>query len=51
MSNKVNILIVEDELLIAKNTAKKLQKFGYTVAKIVSTGRAAIDFVTHLNQI
>ena len=46
MNNKVNILIVEDELLIAKNTARKLQKFGYTVAKIVSTGRSAIDFVT-----
>ena len=47
MINSTEILIVEDELLIAKNTAKKLTKFGYNVAKIVSTGRAAIDFVTH----
>jgi diguanylate cyclase len=43
---KANILIVEDELLIAKNTAKKLHDFGYNVVKIVSTGQAAIDFVS-----
>jgi diguanylate cyclase len=43
---KANILIVEDELLIAKNTAKKLHSFGYNVVKIVSTGQAAIDFVS-----
>jgi diguanylate cyclase len=43
---KANILIVEDELLIAKNTAKKLHGFGYNVVKIVSTGQAAIDFVS-----
>ncbi|MEY2856593.1 MAG: hypothetical protein RLZZ74_903 [Cyanobacteriota bacterium] len=43
---KANILIVEDELLIAKNTAKKLDSFGYNVVKIVSTGQAAIDFVS-----
>ncbi|PSB05987.1 hypothetical protein C7B62_23970, partial [Pleurocapsa sp. CCALA 161] len=43
--SKANILIVEDELLIAKNTAKKLQNFGYNVLKIVSNGQAAIDCV------
>lgn len=43
MSN--NILIVEDELIIAKNTAKKLQNMGYEVAKIVSSGQEAINFV------
>jgi diguanylate cyclase len=43
---KANILIVEDELLIAKNTAKKLHGFGYNVVKIVSTGQAAINFVS-----
>lgn len=43
---KANILIVEDELLIAKNTARKLHGFGYNVVKIVSTGQAAIDFVS-----
>jgi EAL domain-containing protein (putative c-di-GMP-specific phosphodiesterase class I)/PleD family two-component response regulator len=43
--SKANILIVEDELLIAKNTAKKLNNFGYNVIKIVSNGQAAIDCV------
>ncbi|NJR44501.1 MAG: EAL domain-containing protein [Hyellaceae cyanobacterium CSU_1_1] len=43
--SKANILIVEDELLIAKNTAKKLQSFGYNVLKLVSNGQAAIDCV------
>jgi diguanylate cyclase len=43
--SKANILIVEDELLIAKNTAKKLNNFGYNVLKIVSNGQAAIDCV------
>jgi diguanylate cyclase len=42
---KANILIVEDELLIAKNTAKKLNNFGYNVVNIVSNGQAAIDCV------
>ncbi len=45
MNKSVNILIVEDELLIAKNTAKKLNNFGYNVAKIVSSGQAAIEFI------
>ena len=40
----INILIVEDELIIAKNTAKKLTKSGYNVVKIVSSGQAAISF-------
>jgi EAL domain-containing protein (putative c-di-GMP-specific phosphodiesterase class I)/PleD family two-component response regulator len=43
--SQTNILIVEDELLIAKNTAKKLTNFGYNVIKIVSNGQAAIDCV------
>ncbi|WP_019506960.1 EAL domain-containing protein [Pleurocapsa sp. PCC 7319] len=43
--DKINILIVEDELIIARNTAKKLQRLGYTISKIVSSGQAAIDFV------
>ena len=43
--NTINILIVEDELLIAKNTAKKLSKLGYVVPKIISSGQAAIDYV------
>ena len=43
--SQTNILIVEDELLIAKNTAKKLNNFGYNVIKIVCNSQAAIDCV------
>ena len=45
MTNQTKILIVEDELLIAKNTAKKLNKIGYSVSKIISSGQAAINFI------
>lgn len=44
--SQINILIVEDELIIAKNTAKKLSKLGYNVSKIVSYGQAAIQHVS-----
>ncbi|VEP12339.1 Response regulator receiver modulated diguanylate cyclase/phosphodiesterase [Hyella patelloides LEGE 07179] len=47
--NRINILIVEDELLIAKNTAKKLRNLGYNVPKIVSSGQAAIDYISSEN--
>lgn len=40
---KTTILIVEDELLIAKNLSHKLEKLGYEVAGIVSSGRDAIE--------
>lgn len=43
--NNIVILIVEDELIIAKNTAKKLTNLGYTVDRIVSSGEAALDYV------
>ncbi len=42
---KNKILIVEDELLIAKNLANKLKKLDYDVIKIVSSGKAATEFV------
>ena len=38
-----NILIVEDELLIAKNLSQKLEKLGYKIADIVSSGADAIQ--------
>ena len=41
--NNIKILIVEDELIIAKNAARKLENFGYTVSKIVTSGQAAIE--------
>lgn len=45
MIDHANILIVEDELLIAKNIARKLKKNGYKIARIVATGQAAVEFV------
>lgn len=42
---KIGILIVEDELIIAKNTAKKLIKLGYSIEGIVSSGNAAIESI------
>ncbi len=43
------ILIVEDELLIAQNLSRKLQKLGYSVVGIVSSGDAAISAVLEKN--
>ena len=43
---KANILIVEDELLIAKSIAKKLNKLGYNIANIVASGTEAIEYVS-----
>ncbi|MEG4576537.1 ATP-binding protein [Microcoleus sp. N3A4] len=39
----ISILIVEDELLIAKNLSPKLEKLGYQIADIVSSGADAIQ--------
>ena len=39
------ILIVEDELLIAKGLSRKLKKLGYAVVGIVSSGEAALEKV------
>ena len=41
----VKILIVEDELLIANNLARKLTKLGYEIVEIVSSGQDAIQMV------
>jgi PAS domain S-box-containing protein len=38
----VNILIVEDEIIVAKDMQVKLEKLGYTVIDIISTGEEAI---------
>lgn len=42
------ILIVEDELLIAKGLSRKLTKLGYTVIDIVSSGARAIQQATEV---
>jgi signal transduction histidine kinase len=41
--DEVTILIVEDELLIAKGLSRKLKKLGYAVVDIVSSGEAALE--------
>lgn len=40
----IQILIVEDELLIAKGLARKLKKLGYQVMDIVASGEEAIQY-------
>ncbi|MBZ8178728.1 hybrid sensor histidine kinase/response regulator [Oscillatoria salina] len=47
--NEVKILIVEDELLIAKSLSRKLQALGYTVVSVVSSGLAALQKTIELN--
>ncbi|MBE9167399.1 EAL domain-containing protein [Pleurocapsales cyanobacterium LEGE 06147] len=44
--SSIKILIVEDELLIAKNLAGKLKKLEYTIVDIVSSGEAALQSVS-----
>ncbi|MEH2002295.1 MAG: EAL domain-containing protein [Nostoc sp.] len=41
--NKVNILIVEDEFIVAMDIKKRLEKFGYTIFGIVDSGEEAIE--------
>lgn len=45
---ETKILIVEDELLIAKSLSKKLDKLGYTVIDIVSSGEAVLQKLTEI---
>ncbi len=47
--NSVKILIVEDELLIANNLAKKLTNLGYEIVEIVSSGEDAIQLAGEKN--
>ncbi|MGF1491357.1 MAG: EAL domain-containing protein [Microcoleaceae cyanobacterium] len=37
------VMIVEDELIVAENVAKNLKKFGYSVSAIVDSGEAAVQ--------
>ena len=43
-----NILIVEDELILAKNLARKLQRYGYNIVDIVNSGDKAINNVAEI---
>lgn len=40
--SKTNILIVEDESIVAKDIAQSLKKLGYNVLDIVNSGEAAV---------
>ncbi|MGR3178604.1 MAG: response regulator [Candidatus Anammoxibacter sp.] len=42
---KIKILIVEDEWIIASDIKDSLEKLGYDIPKIVSTGEEAIQYV------
>ena len=41
--NKTNILIVEDEAIVAKDIQQSLKKAGYNVVGVASTGEKAIE--------
>ena len=43
----VNILVVEDEEIIALLLKRKLEDLGYAVTDMVATGEAAIEMVNH----
>ena len=45
----IKILIVEDELILAKNLARKLKKCGYEVVGIVNSGIKAIAKVAEIH--
>lgn len=47
--NGLDILIVEDELLIAHNLSRKIEKLGYNVVGIVTSGEAAIQVAAQQN--
>ena len=47
MQNRIKILIVEDEMLIAANIAIQLETLGYEVAGIIPRGEEAIKTVQH----
>ncbi|MDP8204351.1 MAG: hypothetical protein P9L95_07460 [Candidatus Tenebribacter mawsonii] len=49
MQKSVNILIVEDEVIIANDIKMALEKFGYNIIDIVRSGEAAIQMVEKSN--
>lgn len=47
MQNRIKILIVEDQMVIAANIANQLETLGYEVAGIIPRGEEAIKTVQH----
>ena len=43
VESKVRILVVEDELIIAKGIEKRLKLLGYAVADTVASGEEAVE--------
>lgn len=43
MGKMLKILIVEDERIVAEDLRRILQKFGYNVSAVVSSGNAALE--------
>ncbi len=46
---KASILVVEDEIIVAKDIQNRLRKFGYTVPAIASSGEEALEKVVEVN--
>lgn len=49
MQKEINILIVEDEAIIANDIKRALEKFGYNIIDIVRSGESAIHMVEKTN--
>lgn len=49
MSKTTKILIVEDEVIIARRLASGLEKLGYEIAEVVTSGEDAIESATKTN--
>jgi CheY-like chemotaxis protein len=49
MTNKVKILIVEDEAIIAKGLKMELEEFGYNILKPVAKGEDAVPIAIQEN--
>ncbi len=43
MSKKARLMIVEDEIIVAKDVQRRLQALGYTVVDIANSGKKAIN--------
>ncbi|MFO7448141.1 MAG: adenylate/guanylate cyclase domain-containing protein [Ignavibacteriaceae bacterium] len=49
MPSKINILIAEDESIIAKDIAQTLKKLGYNVLAVVRSGEDGFEYAKKLN--
>ena len=40
---KIDVMVVEDEAIVAKDIQRQLTRFGYGVAAVVSSGEEAVE--------